>query len=533
MQAGLRDSRCSSWANVTGAITSVRCGICVALSALLGAAAALLVILIVNGSIGSVQTRKVEPFSLVRDPKAGELAERFRPWLMFDSREKWRPLNVDYMFDEGTQRFCRTEARAVKCEPHPIRNVTEFDRLVEGKQAGPTSFVDIAGDTTDSYHGPASCRPLLDCDRGPRSAIYYHVTESNDRFYIDYWWFLRFNHFERLGLDKACHLGPAREAGVCDEHEGDWEGVTVVTHDEKNIEYVVYAAHKGTFRYSGHPQLQVREKTHPVVYLAEGSHAAYPLACASACHQPPALAIDGVVEMPEASYDGLAPWGRNAESCVPNAAGSCLFSLDKQHWTHWQGEWGAGCAAACDGVRLANSPHSPGVQQRYQTPWCSFEEEVFTCDGRSQRCADWLSAEVVAVACDPNLLTKAQRSSKKQSASVLALEMTPGKPIRSTATPSVVQALGDPLEPGSRMIAVVDGPNAEVLVRAAQGRLVSVDRFTDANWRSRQMIHLTVTSGTDGPTVLADGRRAVERTITERPPPKAITRALQNLATRR
>jgi hypothetical protein len=497
----------------------------------MGAGIALFVILIASHSIWPVPAHEVEPFSLVRDPRAGKLAERFRPWLMFDSREKWRPLNVEYMFDEGTQRFCRSEARAVKCEPHPIRDVTEFDRLVGGKQAGPTSFIDIAGDIADGYHGPTSCRPQLDCDRGPRSAIYYHVTESNERLYVDYWWFLRFNHFERLKLDKTCHLGLAREAGVCDEHEGDWEGVTVVTppHDERHIGYVIYAAHKGTFRYGGPPQLQVRKKTHPVVYLAEGSHAAYPRACARACRQPPALAIDGIIEMPEANYDGLASWGRNAKSCMPNARGSCLLSLDKQPWTHWRGQWGAGCTAACDGVRLASSPHSPGVQQRYQTPWCSFQEEVSTCDGRSQHCADWLSAEVVAVTCDPNLLTVAQRSSKKQSASVLALELTPGKPIRSTSTPSVVQALGAPREPGDRLIAIVDGPNAEVLVRAAQGRLVSVDHFTDGEWRSGQRIHLIVTSGPDGPTVRADGRRAVERTITERPQPKAITRALQKL----
>jgi Vacuolar protein sorting-associated protein 62 len=496
--------------------------------ALVGAALVILVILIVTGSISASQARKVEPFSLVREPLAGELAGRFRPWLLFDSREKWRPLNVDSLFDEGTQRFCLRRGRVPKCIP--IRNAAEFDALVAGKQAGPATYIDIKGDSTNSYHGPASCRPLLDCDSGPRSAIYYNATESNGRYYLDYWWFLRFNHFARLALNESCLLPVARETGVCDEHEGDWEGVTVVTrpHDERHVEYVVYAAHKGTFRYSG-GRLKFRDGTRPVVYLAEGGHAAYPLPCRHSCHQPAGLAVDGVLELPESDYDGLAEWGRDAEACVPNTQGSCLLSLDKQHWTHWPGEWGAGCTAACGGVVDANSPHSPGVQARFQTPWCSFQEDVFTCDGRSQHCADWLGSQVVAVACDPILLTIGQRSSKKLGPGALGLDVA-GKPIENATTPGVVQALGAPLEPPSRLSAIADGPATEILVRAAQGRLVSSDLFTNPGWRPGQTIHLTVTSGTDGPTVLADGHPATERTITERPTPANLNRALRVLA---
>ncbi len=489
---------------------------------------AIAVILIANGSIVRSQNRKVEPFSLVQEPLAGELAERFRPWLLFDSREKWRPLNVNALFDEGTQRFCLRQGQAAKCRP--IHNAREFDALVQGKQAGPATYIDIKGSRTASYHGPASCHPLLDCNSGPHSAIYYHATESNGRYYLDYWWFLRFNHFARLALNKSCFLPVAREAGACDEHEGDWEGMTVVTppHDERHIESVGYAAHKGTFRYSG-AQLKPHEGTRPTVYLAEGSHAAYPLPCRGSCHQPAGLAVDGTLELPESDHDGLATWGRNAEACVPNAQGSCLLSLDQQHWTHWPGEWGAGCTAACSGVLDANSPHSPGVQARFQTPWCSFQEDRFTCDGRSQRCADWLGSQVLALACDPILLTIGQRSSKKLGAGMLGLNVA-GKPIENATTPGVVQALGAPLEPPARLSAIVDGPAAEIIVRAAQGSVVSEDRFANPSWQAGQTIHLTVTSGTDGPTVLAEGHPAIERTITERPTPANLNRALSVLA---
>jgi hypothetical protein len=495
-----------------------------------GVVAALAAVWILNGSIGRVTVRKVEPFSLVDEPKAGTLAERFRPWLLFDSKEKWRPLNVDYMFDEGTQHFCVRQGHVPKCSL--IDDAAAFDKLVEEKRSGPNSYIDIAGSRVSEYHGPASCRPLFDCNTGPRSAIYYNATESNGRYYLDYWWFLRFNHFARLDFDKSCLLPQAREIGLCDEHEGDWEGVTVVTrpHDERHVEYVVYAAHKGTFRYSG-AQLQFRDGTRPVVYLTEGGHSAYPLACARSCRQPSGLAIDGVVP-PETDHDGLAPWGRNGEVCVPNAPGSCLLSLAKQPWTHWPGEWGAGCSAACGGALDANSPRSPGVQARFQTPWCSFQEEVFTCDGRSQRCSDWLSAQVRALACDPVLLTEAQRASKKLGAGKLGLEVA-GETIQTDTTPGVVQALGPPLEPNSELTATVDGPSAEVLVSAVQGALLSDDTFANPDWKPGQRVHITVTTGSDGPTVLADGQRARERTITERATPASVERVLHAIAPHR
>ncbi len=497
-----------------------------AVGALIGAVVALGGVWIINGSIGRVSVRKVEPFSLVDEPMAGMLAERFRPWLLFDSKEKWRPLNVDYMFDEGTQRFCARQGRVAKCSA--IHDTAAFDKLVTEKQAGP-SYVDIAGSKVSEYRGPASCRPPFDCNAGPRSAIYYNATESNGRYYLDYWWFLRFNHFTQLGFNKSCLLAQAREVGLCDEHEGDWEGVTVVTrpHDETHVEYVVYAAHKGTFRYSG-AQLQFRDGTRPVVYLSEGGHSAYPLACAHSCRQPSGLAIDGVVP-PETDHDGLAPWGRNAEACVANAPGSCLLPLATQPWTHWPGEWGAGCSAACGGALDANSPRSPGVQARFQTPWCSFQEDIFTCDGRSQRCSDWLSAQVSAVACDPVLLTEAQRTSKQLGAGRLGLEVA-GMTVRNATTPGVVQALGAPLEPNGELTAIVDGPSAEILVSAVQGALLSNDSFANPDWKPGQRVHITVTAGSDGPLVLADGQRARERTITERATPASIDRALRSLA---
>lgn len=491
--------------------------------------AAFLVGLVVGGALGAGVlfllhdehwlgiggNRQVEAFSQVPEDLAGTLAARFRPWLKFDSGEPWRPLNVEYMFDEGAQRFCTREAHRSKCIP--IHDAAEFDALTAGAHTGASTYVDIAGDSVAQYHGPKQCRPLLDCDSGERSAIYYHVTESNERFYIDYWWFLRFNHFPRSLPGLTCRIELTRSQSVCDEHEGDWEGVTVVTRpqDQEHIDYVVYAAHKGTFRYTA-SQLTLKDGTRPVVYLARGSHAAYPAPCAHDCHQPPELAAEGLVDLPEGHYDGRRDWGRDGEDCVANAKGSCLQALTSQHWTAWAGQWGAGCASACGGAIDANSPRSPGVQSRYQTPWCSSQSGVFTCDGRSLRCSDWLGPLVVAVACDPVLLTEGLRASSQIPAGRLGLVFD-GSSTAGASTPGVVQVLGHPLQPGSRLEAIADGGSTEILLRAAQGAVVAEDRFANLGAVPGQRILVTVSTGADGPTVLAAGRRPIERRLLEQP----------------
>jgi hypothetical protein len=453
--------------------------------------------------------RHVEAFSEVPDQEGGVLAARFRPWLEFDSSEHWRPLNVSLLFDEGTSTFC-TRGSDQSCVPVP--DAAAFGLLARKAGAlGPNTFVNLAGTKVRDYHGPEQCAPLEDCGSGPRSAIYYHVTQSNDRFYIDYWWFLRFNHFPRSLPWASCRSQLARDNSICDEHEGDWEGVTVVTppDDDKQIDYVVYAAHKGTFRYAA-SELSLVDGTRPKVYVAQGSHASYPAPCSGDCHQPSGLAVEGLVDLPESSFDGHDDWVRDKDNCEPNAPGSCLQSLSLQPWTTWPGQWGAGCGDACGGATTATSPRSPGLQPRYQTPWCSSQNGSLTCDSRALRCSDWLGPLVVAVACDPVLLSQGLRATNAIQPGQLALVIA-GQQKSTASTPGVVQALGQPLEPGAKLTVVADGPSTQILVRAQQASVIAEDRFAGLNVQPGQQIQVTVSAGPDGPTVLADGHAAVER----------------------
>jgi hypothetical protein len=474
--------------------------------------AALVLVLHLANQLPGGGKRQVSPFSEVPDSQAAPLAARFRPWLVFDSGERWRPLNVDSLLDEGVHGFCHG-AGNTGCTR--VENYVAFDRLV-GQTSGLGAHLNLAGNDVAQYHGPEKCTtPLLDCGTGPRSAIYYHVTRSYDRFYIDYWWFLRDNH---VAISRSLCFSPdLQKAGVCDEHEGDWEGVTVVTppDDENHVAYVVYAAHKGAFRYAATGlQMVGKDKTRPVVYLADGSHAAYPLACKKEpCFEPIALAAAGLLDIPEGRYDGRAAWARNPDDqCNPNGPGSCLISLRGQPWTNWPGLWGGGCERACGGTGNVNSPQSPGVQARFQTPWCSTETVGITCDGRVVTCSDWLGPFVQAAICDSGELSKGLRSSNAIAAPRLGL-LVGGKQLTQPTTPGVVQALGAPFKPGAGFGAIADGAATEILVRAQDKGITVEDRFAHLGLSAGQQIQVTISRGMNGPTVLADHKTPVEQRI--------------------
>jgi hypothetical protein len=439
-----------------------------------------------NNLGGSQSTPPRAAYSEVQPATARDLAERFRPRLRFDSLERWRPLNVARLFDERTasgapaHRLCAPGGR---CEP--IDGEPGFAKLVQdGSAFGGSQYIDLAGRAEDEYRGRGSCKPLLDCGGAPSSAIYYHVTRSNDRYYVDYWWFLRFNDFYRSQPALVCHSPAAIASSVCDQHEGDWEGVTVVTPPDSSdeLDYVVYAAHKGTFRYTA-SELGLHGGTRPDVFLARGSHAAYPKACARAdCEQPAALAAEGLVRLPEGRFDGKSPWERNDEDCGADVPTSCLLSLPRTDeggpspWTVWAGQWGAGCEDACAPLTGVLSPRSPGVQQRYQTPSCSLQGSAQTCDGKALACSDWLGPLVAVVACNPRQLARAFASANERRAGDLKVVVT-GRGSASESSPGIVQSLGEPLGPGT-MVTVTGGTaQSQVLIRAEVDDRIIEARF--------------------------------------------------------
>lgn len=99
---------------------------------------------------------------------------------------------------------------------------------------------------------------------------YYYRLSRDDRFYcLQYWLFYAFNDW-------------ASGFGGMNDHEGDWEGLYLffdIDADGQPQEppaYITYVGHHSRLTKPwGHPDVTL-DGTHPVAYVAAGSHATYP-----------------------------------------------------------------------------------------------------------------------------------------------------------------------------------------------------------------------------------------------------------------
>ncbi len=294
------------------------------------------VVLVALGLLGAPPTT-----ASARTPSSLDLALRFQPHLFFDSAERWRPVGVDAFLAEPGHRVCPLPASGLPCVP-----LTSVDQL-----SSPAAYIDLRGTRADGLDATApdlaTCaksKPgLLDCDEGRRSLIYAHVSRAGRRVAIDYWWFLRYNAF------------------LIDLHEGDWEGVTVVVDAAgRRVESVHFAAHASSWRYpAGVPRIDGGR--HVRVYVAEGSHAAYPRRCVrTSCRQTEST-------LPEGRSNGRAAWVDNtraacARRCVrlfPGVGGN------PASWNGWNGLWGVPQSA------FFPPPRTPAFQNRYRHPFAA------------------------------------------------------------------------------------------------------------------------------------------------------------------
>jgi hypothetical protein len=339
--------------------------------------------------VGAKPTPKVAEAALGGHGSARErlLAATLRPRLFFDSRERWRPLEVGRFLEErfvdgGAHEACR-EDRQPPC--HPVRGLAEL----QPTRVAP-EYVDIHGEDengTDYKSSKREChttRPLaVDCNSGPQSAVYYRRTSHEGRWYWDYWWLYRYNDY--TGPLSKCN------SHLCSDHEGDWEGVTVITTPTLKPEIVglVYAAHRNRVLVEG-PTMPLGNG-HPLAFVAEGTHATYPYRCAGGCRQ--YASLPGIGRIWEDPHDGAIAWGGNddrdcaAYHCVRplpergDAADSALPNAGR--WAGWPGQWGSTCHKGCESTltELQGSPRSPGLQARFRCPWAPTDRALPALDG--------------------------------------------------------------------------------------------------------------------------------------------------------
>ena len=338
---------------------------------------------------GATPTPKVAEAALGGHGSARErlLASVLRPRLYFDSRERWRPLEVTRFLEEsfpggGTHEACR-QGWQPPC--HLAKGLAELQPTATAPE-----YLDIHGEDengTDFKSSKRECHTLkplaVDCNSGPRSVVYYRRTSHEGRWYWDYWWLYRYNDY----------TGPLSKCNVhlCSDHEGDWEGVTVITTPtvKPEIVGVIYAGHRNRVLVEGAATPLVNG--HPLAFVAEGTHATYPYRCAKGCQQ--YASLPGLGRIWEDPHDGAVPWGGNddrdcgAYHCVrplperSNPTDAALPNAGK--WAGWPGKWGATCHNDCDSPlsELQGSPRSPGVQDRFRCPWAATDRALPALNG--------------------------------------------------------------------------------------------------------------------------------------------------------
>jgi hypothetical protein len=234
--------------------------------------------------------------------KGLQLAARYAPVLRLSTGERYRPLRAeDYL--------AKTLLRAGS----PPRGTGSTRSTLFSLPATPSpTYLDVSGAEPNSH---ASRYPGIEQSleaAHPKPTVYFHLAyqPSRGRVAVEYWFLYLYNDFY-------------------DQHEADWEGVTVVLHGSAPLG-AAYSQHQGRkwLSWSSLP----RTGTHPLVVVARGSHAEYPK---------------------PGRYSVRVCWTIRTRRCAPSprvdradGAGAVLgpsaYDLQSLGGTGYTGSWGSG-----------------------------------------------------------------------------------------------------------------------------------------------------------------------------------------------
>ena len=186
--------------------------------------------------------------------------------------------------------------------------------------------------------------------------LYYQYRPGSHKHgpgYIRYWLF--------SGCSEVASVAP-EVLGVVDRvcwHEGDWEGVAIRLDAERNEPTsIVYFAHETRTALPFSPEvIDLTDGTHPVVWVAEGSHASYP--------------VRGDFVACSGDKCGTDVTG---DSWLWDTWDGALVSVDGEPWYGYGGAWGnSGKLARGAGVF---GPGGPGLVDPLGGAWLADRVEI-------------------------------------------------------------------------------------------------------------------------------------------------------------
>lgn len=318
---------------------------------------AIVVVQHITGTAPAASTPSAVPAAVGSAPLPPAAIDH-RPILLFDSGERFRtPLDVDAMLRTGDVQLC-PQGHGLLAHCDTIHQPSDLRNHVGNMRFDTQQIADAGLPTT----------------------IYAHAVP--DRVHpgwtdIDYWWYLPDNP-ANTAQGAMCGAGLVIPEITCFDHQSDWEGVTLVVAGGQPKE-MHFAAHSDVIDVPwatlqaayNTPELAPFVKgrdtaNHPLIFIALGSHAAYPTPCfTSNC--------PGNSVLEDNTYDGAHAWPDapcSTPGCVtgfPVAANGTDAS-----WNAFDGYWGSAiCIAGGIYCARSNAPRAPGRQGRYRKPWCT------------------------------------------------------------------------------------------------------------------------------------------------------------------
>ena len=267
-----------------------------------------------------------------------QLAAKYAPVVMLVQQkeecgpgEPYRPLDVDTLFGQDTValRGPWSGSDIVKIAP------TAAD-LARGL---PGYFLDFPGNPLDP--GCSYEEWEREIAQGTKPTVYAHVASQDGKVALQYWFFYVFNDFNNT-------------------HEGDWEMIQL-DFDAPNAEQALgrsptqvgYSQHEGAERAAwDESKLKKVDGTHPVVYVASGSHAIF---YGSALYLGRSASEGVGCDDTRGPHDEISP----VVDTIPSDPAAAVQAFP---WIAFEGRWGELQPA------FFNGPTGPNMKDQWAEP---------------------------------------------------------------------------------------------------------------------------------------------------------------------
>jgi hypothetical protein len=268
-----------------------------------------------------------------------QLLRKHQPVLVFHPDEQFRPTKVQsFVEDSELERFVGTSlAELVLDAAWAVVDPDPEPGELPGPMPGVFYRLDQAGCEADAPLAGRDCYTAAWSEGGGGDAVYGRVVRTDDRIVLQYWLFYYHNPL----------LLPPTPFGVFwQSHEGDWEVVNVILDADETPLEAAYSQHcTGQRKAWADVEKSPAGGTHPVAYVALGSHANFfapgagPL---GAIPINPACIPAGVPAFPflvDQVLDGSAAGGVVGPP-GSGVDGATIHRIEGTAWSVFGGRWG-------------------------------------------------------------------------------------------------------------------------------------------------------------------------------------------------